>query len=158
MIVRLLSVGAPGKLLAPAISEFEGRASRYWKFRSETVRAGAGGAAADAEQVRVREEARLRARLAPRGEVLALTRGGRGMTSQGLARFLERKALAGVPEVAFLIGGAFGIGSTLLEEVDRKLSLSPLTLPHDLARLVLVEQLYRAGSILRGEPYHKGEA
>jgi len=58
--------------------------------------------------------------------------------------------------VAFIIGGAYGLGEGVLARAQQKLSLSPMTLPHQLARLVLSEQLYRAGTILRGEPYHKG--
>ena len=58
--------------------------------------------------------------------------------------------------VAFVIGGAFGLGDAVLSRSRRQLSLSAMTLPHEMARLVLAEQLYRAGTILRGEPYHKG--
>jgi 23S rRNA (pseudouridine1915-N3)-methyltransferase len=58
--------------------------------------------------------------------------------------------------VAFLIGGAFGLDGELVQRCTRSLSLSRLTMPHDMARLVIAEQIYRAGTILRGEPYHKG--
>jgi 23S rRNA (pseudouridine1915-N3)-methyltransferase len=58
-------------------------------------------------------------------------------------------------DVVFVIGGAFGIGPALRERARRRLSLAPWTLPHELARLVLMEQIYRAGTIGRGEPYHK---
>jgi 23S rRNA (pseudouridine1915-N3)-methyltransferase len=78
------------------------------------------------------------------------------MDSPGLTRYLEKCALDSVREVAFLIGGAFGLSPDLIAEADRRLSLSGLTLPHEMARLVLAEQLYRAGTISRGEPYHKG--
>ena len=57
--------------------------------------------------------------------------------------------------VAFVIGGAFGIGEAVRERATQRISLAPWTLPHELARLVLAEQLYRAGTITRGEPYHK---
>ena len=57
--------------------------------------------------------------------------------------------------VTFVIGGAFGLGAPVLKKARRKLSLSTLTLPHEMARLLLAEQLYRAGTLLRGEPYHK---
>jgi 23S rRNA (pseudouridine1915-N3)-methyltransferase len=60
------------------------------------------------------------------------------------------------PGAAFLIGGALGIGTETLRRVDRRMRLSTFTLPHDLVRLLLAEQLYRAGTIARNEPYHKG--
>ena len=61
-----------------------------------------------------------------------------------------------MPGVAFVIGGAFGLGEAVLDRSRTRLSLSDMTLPHEMARLFLAEQLYRAGTILRGEPYHKG--
>jgi 23S rRNA (pseudouridine1915-N3)-methyltransferase len=73
-----------------------------------------------------------------------------------LASFLGAEALRASPGVAFVLGGAFGLSDQVLERAQRRLSLSDLTLPHELARLVLTEQLYRAGTLLRGEPYHKG--
>ncbi len=78
------------------------------------------------------------------------------MNSRELARYLEQRALTASAGVAFIIGGAYGLGNDVLAQTQRKLSLSPMTLPHQVARLVLAEQLYRAGTILRGEPYHKG--
>ena len=73
-----------------------------------------------------------------------------------LVATLGELALRGSPGAAFLIGGAFGLDRTLLRDATHRVSLSPMTMPHDLARLVLAEQLYRAGTIVRGEPYHKG--
>ena len=84
-----------------------------------------------------------------------MTRAGR---SEDSARFAGRVAgwQRAARDVALLIGGAFGLDPAVLGQCDAQLSLSPLTLPHELARLVLLEQLYRAGTILKGEPYHKG--
>jgi 23S rRNA (pseudouridine1915-N3)-methyltransferase len=78
------------------------------------------------------------------------------MDSPELARYLESLALRSVPEVSFVVGGAFGLGPGVVKRANRTLALSAGTLPHELARLVLAEQLYRAGTILRNEPYHKG--
>jgi 23S rRNA (pseudouridine1915-N3)-methyltransferase len=78
------------------------------------------------------------------------------MSSRALARYLEGLAVRSSPGVAFLIGGAHGLDASVLERARRELSLSTLTLPHEMARLFMVEQLYRAGTIIRGEPYHKG--
>jgi 23S rRNA (pseudouridine1915-N3)-methyltransferase len=88
-------------------------------------------------------------------EVVALTRIGKRMGSRELAGYLERHAVRSSAGVAFVIGGAFGLGEPVLEKARRRLSLSTFTLPHEMARLLLAEQLYRAGTIVRGEPYHK---
>lgn len=80
--------------------------------------------------------------------------GGEEMTSEVFASFLQQARERG-EDMAFAIGGAHGLGESIRKRSSRKLSLAPWTLPHELARLVLAEQLYRAGSIQRGEPYHK---
>lgn len=115
------------------------------------------GRKVDGEKVRMAEEDRLLARL-PKGggELVALTRVGKALGSRELAQFMAKQALGSVQEVTFLIGGAFGLGKGILERSTLQLSISPMTLPHEIARLLLVEQLYRAGTILRNEPYHKG--
>ncbi len=157
MIVRLIVVGAPRSSLAPGIREYEARAARYWKLMVDEVAAGSGrGGRPSSDQVREKEGERILARLDRTATTIALTRGGKGMTSTGLARYLERCSLASIPEVAFVVGGAYGLGDEVIARAKITLSLSTMTLPHELARLVLGEQLYRAGTIRRGEPYHKG--
>ena len=86
--------------------------------------------------------------------VVALDAAGRQMASEPFARHLE-DLLARCPSVSFLVGAAEGLPAGALEMAGERISLSPLTLPHRLARLVLLEQLYRATTIMRGEPYHK---
>ncbi len=111
----------------------------------------------DEERVRKAEEDRLLAQLSRGpGETVALTRQGKAVGSRKLAGLLGEWALRSVDEVVFVIGGAFGLGPGILQRSTHQLSLSSLTLPHEVARLVLAEQLYRAGTILRNEPYHKG--
>jgi 23S rRNA (pseudouridine1915-N3)-methyltransferase len=90
----------------------------------------------------------------PRGLVVALDETGTAMTSRELARFLER-SLAERGEVTFLLGGADGLSSDLVGESAATLSLSRLTFTHEMARVVLLEQIYRALSILKGTPYHR---
>ena len=110
----------------------------------------------DPEVVRRAEGERLLARIPDGLEVVALTREGNGMDSRELSRYLERHAVRSSPGVAFVIGGAWGLADDVMARARRRLSLSRMTLPHEMARLVLAEQLYRAGTIQRGEPYHKG--
>lgn len=151
-----MAVGGVKGPLAGAVSGYEGRAGRYWKLEVAQVAAGAPGRAPSPERVRDQEAERILARLPDDAEVWALTRKGKRLSSRDLARELQERTLRSAPGVAFVIGGAFGLGAPVLERAALRLSLSSMTFPHEMARLVLAEQLYRAGTILRGEPYHKG--
>ncbi len=152
-----MTVGRVKGALQASVSEFETRASRYWKLEVVEVDAGGGkGGNPSPEAVRAAEEARLLARIPDAAEVIALTRDGQPMSSVELARYLEEQGVRSSPGVTFVIGGAFGLGHGVLDRAQRRLALSHMTLPHEMARLVLAEQLYRAGTILRNEPYHKG--
>ena len=131
------TVGAPrNRALAEAIADYETRAARYWPL-----------------EVREVKEERLASAVAE-VDVVACTEDGARMSSAEFARWLQA-ARERAKDFAFVIGGAFGLPSALLERARSRLSLAPWTLPHELARLVLAEQLYRAGTIVRGEPYHK---
>ncbi len=152
MKLTLVCVGTPRGVLVEAIRHYERRVAQYFRFQTIEVTAGRGTPAA----VRESEAKRLVSRLPAERRLYAVTRDGRRSTSRDLADQLEDIANYGPPEAVFVIGGAFGLGEVVLRSADRKLSLSDLTLPHGLARLVLVEQLYRAGTILKGQPYHKG--
>jgi len=155
--VRILAVGAVKGTLAVPVEEYQERARRYWRLETEEVPAGLGRSRkADAGSVKAAEEERLLERIPENARVLALTREGKGMGSRALARTLEEMTVRSVPQAIFVIGGAFGLGDGVLRRADLRISFSPMTLPHELARLVLAEQLYRAGTILRNEPYHKG--
>jgi len=107
------------------------------------------------EVVEVDEAAALTRRLPASGEVVALEPGGESWNTERFAKHLEDRMNRGVRALAFLIGGADGLPAAVVARADRRLSLSPLTLPHRLARLVLVEQIYRALTIIRGEPYSR---
>ncbi len=151
------AVGQVRGSLAAGVAEYEERARRYWKMEVIEVGAGASGRDPSPERVMDAEAERLLARLPAGHEIVALTRVGRSMGSRGLARYLEKHAVRSSPGVAFVLGGAYGLGEEVLSRATKRLSLSAMTLPHEMARLVLAEQLYRAGTILRGEPYHKGD-
>ena len=154
MRVSLLCVGKPRQpALAEVIHEYETRAARYWSLdvievKEESARA------VSPEQVKEREAARLMERAPADAYMVVCDPGGEVMTSEAFAAWL-----AGMRDraqnVALFVGGAYGLGDSIRSRAKRRLSLAPWTLPHELARLVLVEQLYRAGSINRGEPYHK---
>ncbi len=106
--------------------------------------------------VELRDDAALERTVAEgRARVIVLDVDGVGESSEGFARWLEKQQIAGGPPLAFVIGGADGLPAAVRAKATRKLSLGPMTLPHKLARLILLEQLYRALTIIKGEPYHK---
>lgn len=157
MKLVMLVVGRVKGPVAAAVAEYETRAARYWKLEVIELSQGApGGNGASADQVRAAEGERILGRLPEDLDVVALTRVGKGMGSRELAAYLEELGTRSSPGAAFVIGGAYGLAAPVLRKATKKLSLSAFTLPHEMARLVLAEQLYRAGTILRGEPYHKG--
>ena len=156
MKILLLSVGKVRGLLAEPVAEFETRAGRYFPLEVREVKEEPATRSRPAEQVKDEEGKRLLARLPPGYDLVALHRKGRSWSSDQLAAYLDGLATRAVPGVAFAIGGALGLSDEVLARANQLLSLSGMTLPHELARLVCTEQIYRAGTILRGEPYHKG--
>ena len=138
-----LVIVAAGKLREPWVregcAEYEKRIARHLPT----------------EIVEVKDSAALAARIPERARLVALDERGKQPSSQELADRLAAWMSSGVANVVFLLGDADGLPAPLLARADEKLALSRLTLPHRLARLILLEQLYRALSIVRGEPYHR---
>lgn len=156
-MITLLAVGRVRGPLEAAVHHYEGRLPHYWKFEAVEVEAGTGrGGPSDPDPVRAAEGARILARIPEGHELWVVTRDGSTLDSAALARVLGERQLHAAPPLVLALGGAFGFAPEVVARASRKLSLSALTLPHELARLVVAEQLYRAGTILRGEPYHKG--
>jgi len=156
MKLLLLAVGRPRGDAAELIAGYEARAKRYFPLEVAEVKEEAFRRPGDAARVRDEEGRRLLARVPAGVEVVALHETGKQWTSQRLAEWIEELGVRGSPGAAFVIGGAYGLSDEVLSRARHHLSLSAMTLPHELARLILAEQLYRAGTILRGEPYHKG--
>lgn len=144
MKILVVAVGrVKDRPLREALDEYIGRLRRYLPCEEIEL--------ADAPAARL-EPAFARA-TATASTVIALEVGGRAFTSEAFARELERRGSQGKGVVAFLIGGADGLPPAVSRAAHERVSLSTLTFPHRLARLVLCEQLYRAMTILRGEPY-----
>jgi 23S rRNA (pseudouridine1915-N3)-methyltransferase len=139
--------------LAGAIAGYEARAAHYWPLHVREVREEP-ARSISAEVVRQREGQRLLDAVPAGAQVVACDVNGRGMTSEQFARWLQDLRERAV-DVAILIGGAYGLPDAVKSRANTSLSLAPWTLPHEVARLVLAEQLYRAGTINRREPYHK---
>jgi 23S rRNA (pseudouridine1915-N3)-methyltransferase len=107
-----------------------------------------------AEQIKEREGTRLLARVPKLGRVIALEAGGKEFTSEGLAHWLAGLAQEAHSPLVFVIGGHLGLSPAVLEVAEYRLSLSRFTFTHELSRLILLEQLYRAATIQAGHPYH----
>ncbi len=153
MELVLLAVGKLRPSYREACDDYLQRLGRTVKLREIEVREASHAPTVEAQ--RAEERDRLLARRPAGSRLVALAREGTAWSSEELARQLERwqrEARA----VTLTIGGSHGLAADLLAAANDRWSLGPLTLPHELARVVVAEQLYRAATILRGEPYHKG--
>ena len=158
MNITILAVGKlKDKFFEEGCQEYARRLARYCTL---SVREAADEKApetlspAQELQVKEREGKRLLSLLDPRDHVIALTVTGKAYTSEAMAARIGRLRDEG-KNVSFLIGGSLGLSKEAVDRADEELSLSKLTLPHRLARLVLLEQLYRSFKILHHETYHK---
>ena len=153
-VSRLIQFVVVGRLRPPLVdagAEFEQRIARMTELRVDEVMPEAVQRGED--QVFRREGARMRAKIVPGAHVVALDSGGRQpASSEALAAWMGRRLEDSRP-TCFLIGGAIGLDPSLRAEADEVMSLGPLTLPHQLARVVLGEQVYRSLADLAGHPY-----
>lgn len=154
-----IQIAAVGKIkedyLKRAIDDYRARLGKYGKVTISEV-ADEDISQRPAAEVKAREAQRLLRKITPPESwlVVALDREGIEVSSEELARRLESWMVSGKSNVAFFIGGALGLDESITRTADLKLSLSKLTFTHQIARFILLEQLYRAFKIIRGEPYH----
>ncbi|HIW81374.1 MAG TPA: 23S rRNA (pseudouridine(1915)-N(3))-methyltransferase RlmH [Candidatus Acetatifactor stercoripullorum] len=146
------------KFYRDAVSEYEKRLSRYCRFEilevaDEKTPEGAGSALE--EQIKEKEGKRILARIKEDAYVCTLEIGGRKFSSEGFAAYLEKAALSGKSNIVFVIGGSLGLHQSVLDRSDQAVSFSDMTFPHQLMRVILSEQIYRAFRIIHKEPYHK---
>ncbi len=141
--------------LQEGVAEYEKRLSRYCRYQRTELAAQREDKTRSVDELRNREGLALLA--ACNGEHLVLLDVvGQKLDSPGLAAYLERLELANRRRVAFAVGGAWGFSPAVYSAAADRISLSPLTLNHQMVRLLFTEQLYRAFTILNGEPYHHG--
>jgi 23S rRNA (pseudouridine1915-N3)-methyltransferase len=151
--LRVVAVGKDRSgLFAPAVDEYRARLERYLRF--ELVEVPEARRHAGTPRAKEEEGEALLAKLRDGERVVVLDERGTQETSADLARRVARWQ-AGARDVALVIGGSDGLSDAVRARADEALALSRMTLPHRLARVFLLEQLYRAMTILRGEPYHK---
>lgn len=163
MKITILCVGKiKEKFYREAIAEYGKRLSRYCKLEiievaDEKTPEGAGEALY--EQIREKEGERMLARLSKAEQagafVCALAIDGKQLDSVELSEKLEALGTGGTSHIIFLIGGSLGMSEKLLKHATYKLSFSKMTFPHQLMRVILLEQIYRSYRIMSGEPYHK---
>ena len=157
--VTILCVGKlKEKFYADAVSEYSKRLSRFCKLdivELNEERLPEGPSPAQVEAALSKEADAIRAKLPPAAMVIALCVEGKQRSSEELARLMADSASRGASHLVFLIGGSFGLHPSIKELAAVKLSMSPMTFPHHLARVMLLEQIYRAYQINAGTKYHK---
>ena len=157
--VSILCVGKlKGKFYRDAVEEYSKRLQRFCKLEITELpetRLPEDPSPAQVRQALAAEAALIRERLPRGGAVIALCVEGKPCSSEELSRRMADFGVAGRTQLTFLIGGSFGLDETLKREADWRLSMSPMTFPHHMARVMLLEQVYRAYQIAVGTRYHK---
>lgn len=156
MKLKLLAVGKlSADYLKQGVAEFDKRIRRYLPLEVVEIREEkAGGKKADVAQIKKREGQHLLEKIPADAAVIVLDERGKTVTSEGVSALLEHHMVQGTATLIFVIGGAYGLDEAVRKRADLILSLSAMTLTHQMARLFLLEQIYRGFTILRNEPYH----
>mgnify|MGYP001071494900 FL=1 len=159
MNISIVTVGKlKEKYLKMGIDEYLKRLNAYAKVEVVEVadeRAPEELSESEMIQVKQKEGERILAKISQDTYVIALAINGKMQSSEELADTLDKLATYGKSKIAFIIGGSLGLSDEVLKRANERLSFSKMTFPHQLMKLVLVEQIYRAYRINRGEPYHK---
>ena len=159
MRITVLCVGkVKEKYFSDGIREYEKRLSRYCRLEIIEVadeKTPDSASAAEELQIKAREGERLRKYIREDSYVIALAIEGKQLDSVELSEKIEKLGVRGASHTTFVIGGSLGLDETILKQADDKLSFSRMTFPHQMMRMILLEQLYRSYRIMKGEPYHK---
>ena len=159
MKITVIAVGKVKEtFFREAVAEYEKRLGRYCKLEIKEAadeRTPDGITETQREQILLREGERLQRFLPEDAYVVTLEIEGRKFTSETFAGEIERLCVSGVSHIAFVIGGSLGLHNTIKKRADLAVSFSDMTFPHQLMRVILLEQIYRAFRIINGAPYHK---
>lgn len=159
MKITLITVGKIKETyLKQAIAEYTKRLGKYCKLEivevtDEKTPDNAGAAMENA--IRTREAERILKYVKEDAYVITLEIDGTQLSSEELAEKIEKLGVQGISHIVFIIGGSIGLGEEVLQKSDYALSFSKMTFPHQLMRVILLEQIYRSYRIMSGEPYHK---
>ena len=141
-----------------AADEFMKRISRFYSFSLCEIKPENLPAEPNENEISralSKEAEKIIAEIPPRTKIIALCVEGKPMSSPDFARMIDSAALSGTPDVCFIIGSSHGLDDSVKKRADVKLSFSAMTFPHELFRVMLLEQIYRAGEIISGGKYHK---
>ncbi len=159
MNITILCVGQiKEKYFRDAIAEYQKRLSRYCKLQIIEVadeKTKENASEAENDLIRKKEGDRILKHIKDSDYCITLEIDGKMLTSEGLSKEIDRLGLAGKSSLVFVIGGSIGLDTAVLKRSDYALSFSKMTFPHQLMRVILLEQIYRSYRIMRGEPYHK---
>ena len=154
MKITLVTVGKiKEKYLEAAIAEYSKRLGRYCRLEDEKTPDKA--SELQEAQIRDKEGERILAHIKEDAYVIALAIDGKQRSSEEMAAWMEDLGVRGESHLQFIIGGSLGLSQAVLNRADTKISFSRLTFPHQLMRVILLEQIYRSFRIIKGEPYHK---
>jgi 23S rRNA (pseudouridine1915-N3)-methyltransferase len=155
MKIQLWSIGKDHEpYVKLGVEDFTKRISRYYPVEWTIIPVPKNAGLLSPGDLKKKEAEILLERLSKEDWLVALDEQGKSFGSEGLAQFVQARANEGLKNLVFLIGGIYGLDESILRRADHRWSLSQLTLPHQLVRLLLAEQLYRACTILRNEKYH----
>lgn len=159
MKITVVAVGKiKEKFFADAVSEYRKRLGRYCKLEILQVadeKTPDGVSEALEKQIKDREGERILSHIRDGEYVFALAIEGKMMSSEEMAQKMERLGVEGRSQVVFVIGGSLGLSEAVIRRADEYLSFSKMTFPHQLMRVILLEQIYRSYRIMTGGPYHK---
>ena len=159
MNITVIAVGKlrekPYRMMADEYLKRLGRFGKIREIELDDLPEPANSSPAIERQIKDREGEAILKQLKPGDYVIALTIPGRMRSSPELAQRLEKLTGGGVSQIVFVIGGSLGLSDAVIARADEELSMSPMTFPHQLARVMLLEQVYRAAKITAGERYHK---
>ena len=155
MTIKLLAIGkTDSKELQKLIEDYQKRLGFYIKFEFEVIPDLKNSKNLTDEQQKQKEGKLILGKLGPTDVLILLDESGKQMDSVSFSDYLQKHMNSGIKQLVFVIGGPYGFSSEIYEKAQGKLSLSKMTFSHQMVRLFVVEQLYRAFTILRNEPYH----
>ncbi|MFM9944135.1 MAG: 23S rRNA (pseudouridine(1915)-N(3))-methyltransferase RlmH [Bacteroidia bacterium] len=155
MIIKLITIGKTnGAWLVKGITEYTNRLTHYTNFKIIEIPEVKNKAKLSVEKLKEAEQTEIEKHFDKDSFIIALDENGKEYSSEDFSIFLEKKMIAGIKQIIFIIVGSFCISSKILANCNDKIALSQMTFSHQMVRLIFVEQLYRAFTIIKNEKYH----